>query len=835
MHCQSCVNMTRNVLGDDSEVDFNKKQATILVDSQNEANDLLEDLLDVGLDAQLENVEQQKNESISVVTSTSSNKKRNIKNQHETLLEGEPSQNAGQPNHDPLAPPARRTATLTRSPKGDNSAIVEMIVGGMTCSMCSQAITRTLHQMPGVRNVHVSLATNVAKIQYSEPAVSLEDLKEAIESIGYSVQHVLSDAQSSMEQLQRAQDEDVFLKRRAFLWSLVGTIPITVITMILPHLFPNNALHRWLHASVGIRGHSFPRESLILALLATPVQFGSGFSFYRTSYHNISSGSLGMDVLVSIGTTASYLYAWIQTYGGEEAHAFETSAVLITFILLGKWMQNLAVRRTSQALTQLMKLQSKTAILVKDGKEETVPIDQVRPDDHVKIIRGASIPADGVVVDGEIMVDESAMTGESMPILKTPGSLVLGGTVCTESSGAFVRVTGVGENTALAQIVKLVQDAQTRKVPIQSLADTISAVFVPTVVTLAVLTYLVWYALCCTGVVPTEWHKEEGDATFSLMFGIACLVISCPCALGLATPTAIMVGTGVGARVGVLMKGGETLEYCSKVSAVVFDKTGTLTISKPRITDLETVGFSGSRDQLLWFLASLEVNSEHPLGRAVVDYATHEMDKAFSSKNPLVAPQAFQAKTGRGAKGQIKNLTVAIGNRAFVKEGGCAIPENIEMKMISMEEEGKTAVLAAMDNNIVAVLGIADEIKSDAAATIQYLKQTMGIDVWMVTGDNFRTATAVGRKLGLDESHIISEALPVAKVHQVKKLQKEGKIVLMCGDGINDSAALASAHVGMSLGMFGYVWFSSSCHDSLIVDCLQVLELRSLWKPRIWS
>ena len=387
------------------------------------------------------------------------------------------------------------------------------------------------------------------------------------------------------------------------------------------------------------------------------------FIAWKSFYYGVFvQGVLGMDVLIALGTSASYAYAAVAAWSGEpEYHFFETSAVLICFVLLGKWMNALAVRRTSKALTQLMQLQAKTAlkVLIPAGseatwnplsdpyEEEIVPIQTVQPGDLVKVLKGASIPADGVIVHGEMSVDESMISGESIPVLKTPGSIVLGGTICTEAgsgqleatnvtAAAFVQVTGVGSSTALAQIVQLVQEAQSRQVPIQHFADTVSAVFVPTVVTISILTFMVWYALCNSGVVPTEWYGDETPATFSLTFAIACLVISCPCALGLATPTAVMVGTGVGARHGVLMKGGETLEMASHVDSVVFDKTGTLTAGKPVLSDSDFIRIvpdtfmkeeiqnycpSGS-DQaetldhfLLWLFGSLERNSEHPLGK----------------------------------------------------------------------------------------------------------------------------------------------------------------------------------------------------------------------------
>jgi Cu+-exporting ATPase len=488
-----------------------------------------------------------------------------------------------------------------------------------------------------------------------------------------------------------------------------------------------------------------------------------------------------------------------------------------------------------------MELQSPTAVkitpvnvsdkfnpLTDPFHEDVVDTNTVKVGDMVKVIRGASVPADGVIVAGDVSIDESMVTGESVPVLKTPGSTVLGGTICVEAGvitdvggtksvgAAFVEVTGVGSSTALAQIVQLVQQAQTRAVPIQSFADQVSAVFVPAVCTFSLLTYMVWYALCSSQVVPVSWYRDElgeSAATFSLMFAIACLVISCPCALGLATPTAVMVGTGVGARCGVLMKGGEALEIASKVDSIIFDKTGTLTMGSPAVSDFvrlsDVPGIQDVEgiidrekmidDHLLWLLGSLERTSEHPLAKAIVTYAEERLGDSLKER-PFIQPTEFRALTGRGASGIVDGTSLAVGNRSFAGALGLEIPPDASNCMKQLEGEGKTAILAAVNQQVVAVLGVADEIKSDAAASIQYLRDVMKIDVWMVTGDNSRTAQAVSRQLGMSPDRVISEALPAAKLQQVSKLQEEGRVVAMIGDGVNDSPALAQADVGISLG-----------------------------------
>jgi Cu+-exporting ATPase len=715
----------------------------------------------------------------------------------------------------------------------EESKTIDMVIGGMTCTMCSNAITRALQASPGVLDAVVNLTTHVATIRYRSPTTSPALLQETIENVGYTVPEIFDSSSNEdsvvemrLHHLAKRQQEEVAEKKRAFLYSLVGTMPIFIITMILPHVSVPDSIQQYLHDSVHIGGWDIQRESLVLWILATPVQFMCGWTFYKSTWYTIQSGSLGMDVLVALGTTASYSYAVSECLEGKGGHFFETSAVLLSFVLLGKWMNSLAVRRTGQALTKLMNLQSKTAIRVVPKKnlqheptissheewdptqhaydEEIVDIRLVQPNDTVKVLRGASIPADGVVSHGEMTVDESMITGESVPVLKLPGSIVLGGTVCVEvaeDAAGFVHVTGVGSSTALAQIVQLVQDAQTRQVPIQSLADAISSVFVPTVCALSLLTYMIWYALCSSGVVPEDWFAEEGAGTFSLMFAIACLVISCPCALGLATPTAVMVGTGVGAAHGVLMKGGEALEKASGIDSVVFDKTGTLTKGKPSVTDFFMLPENKfEENHLLWLLASLERNSEHPLAAAVVAYAESNIDDEYLESHSFLNPSSFRALTGRGAAGTIDKVEVAVGNRRFATMMKIDIPSHVEENMVQLEQDGKTAILAAFDGVICLVLGIADELKPDAADAIEYLRDTLKVDVWMVTGDNSRTARAISKKLGLSSDRVISEALPVAKVRQVKKLQKEGHSVAMVGDGINDSPALAQADVGMSLG-----------------------------------
>jgi len=756
-----------------------------------------------------------------------------------------------------------KTPTLSSPAVVEPTAVVsaDLFVSGMTCSMCSQAIETVLGQLQGVAQASVNLSTDTVRVSWDPQQHSIDEIKENIEDIGYEVEgvqypndnatnrdsHSNNNSDDTMaepantivdDRWQRhgqRQEKKVAKRRRAFIWSLVGAAPILLLTMVVNQLVPQEG---FLYHHISIAGRPIEVEALILWLLTTPILFISGFEFHKMCYFNLRNGRAGMDVLVSVGTLSSYGYALLGVWTGDPmaAHFFETSAVLISFVLAGKWLQALAVRKTSEALTKLMELQSKTAIKVTpvansnvtgggdDGKfnplenpftEAIVPIQEVAKGDIVKVIRGASIPADGRVVFGVMSVDESMVTGESMPILKSLDSVVLGGTICVDCNSddddsntavgaAFVEVTGVGSTTFLAQIIELVQDAQTRSVPIQTVADSVSAVFVPTVCLTSLLTYMVWYALCESKVVPASWYEDLGEdpTTFSLMFGIACLVISCPCALGLATPTAVVVGCGRGASLGILIKGGEALEVASKVDSIIFDKTGTLTRGTPVITDFEKMPANQDMpdEHLLWLVGCLERTSEHPLAKAIVKYVEERLPSGYLKENPFVEPAKFRALTGRGASGIVSNTTVAAGNRSFAVEHNIALPREAEAAMLEMEFVGKTTIVVAIDGVVALVLGLRDEEKPDAKASIAYLRDVMKLDVWMVTGDNRRTAAAIAAQLGFPQNRLISEALPAAKVQQVRKLKADGRVVAMIGDGINDAGALAEADVGISVG-----------------------------------
>ncbi|OEU09050.1 copper transporting ATPase [Fragilariopsis cylindrus CCMP1102] len=725
--------------------------------------------------------------------------------------------------------------------------IVEFTVSGMTCSMCSQSVVRALESTPGVKGAIVTLSTNQAKVEFDSSLTSVDALNKMIEDIGYDVVGtyvvhvpVMMDSPNRIDRMLEQQGEEVTNRKRAFIWSLLGTVPILILTMVFPH-FPSLKIVQWLQQPIvitmnGVGNHEFVLEALILFALCTPIQFGCGYPFYKSSYYGLRQGLMGMDVLVCVGTTASYGYAlWATVMGGIEYHFFETSAVLICFVLLGKWMQTLAVRRTSQALTHLLKLQPKTAIKVypsttssnknKNKKwnplndpytEESLPITTIQAGDFVKILKGSSIPADGIIRFGEMTVDESMITGESIPVLKTSGAVVLGGTICAEAGqdagASFVEVTGVGENTALSQILQLVQDAQSRQVPIQELADKISGVFVPTVVILSVVTFMVWYALIQTGAVPISLlPKGESPSTFSLLFGISCLVISCPCALGLATPTAVIGSYFSLVVTDSIFWDDAALNKVDLLPTKNMDVTDSIFWDDAALNKVDLLPTKNMEECILWLLGSLERNSEHLLASAIVRYTEERLlegidnvsseEQDIAEKLDFAQPSNFVAMTGRGASGTILGeIDVSVGNRSFCEVRGFEISKQVEENMQRLERQGKTAIVAAVNGTVVVVMGVADELKADASSSVIYMKEKMGLDVWMVTGDNRRTARAIAKQLQLPENRVIAEALPVAKVEKVQELQAQGCVVAMVGDGVNDSPALVQADVGLSIG-----------------------------------
>ncbi|MFS8650475.1 MAG: heavy metal translocating P-type ATPase [Caldibacillus sp.] len=634
---------------------------------------------------------------------------------------------------------------------------VEFDVFGMTCAACSTRIEKVLNKQDGVTRATVNLATESATVEFNPAVISEQELIQRIRKLGY-------DAKVKADAVERKahKEQQINALRAKLIVAAILSLPLLI--SMLDHLFrielPAIFMNPWFQF-----------------LLATPVQFFIGWQFYVGAYKNLRNGSANMDVLVALGTSAAYfysLYEAIKTIGnsGYVPHLyFETSAVLITLILLGKYLEVRAKSQTTQAISRLLGLQAKQARVVRDGKEILIPVEDVVVGDRLIVKPGEKIPVDGVVVKGSTAVDESMLTGESIPVEKTVGSEVIGATL-NKNGTIEMRATKVGKDTALAGIVKIVEEAQGSKAPIQRLADIISGYFVPIVVVIAVLTFIIWI----TFVTP-------GNLELALVTAIAVLVIACPCALGLATPTSIMVGTGRSAENGILFKGGEHLERTQELDTIVLDKTGTITKGEPEVTD-----FTGDKE-LLQYVASAEKASEHPLAEAIVKYAKEQ-------GIPLLETETFTAIPGHGIEAMIDGKHVLVGTRKLMCDRGVAIAP-FEEFMNEYERSGKTAMVIAIDGKYQGVIAVADTVKETAKEAIRELKQ-LGLDVIMLTGDNERTARAIAKDVGID--HVIAQVLPGDKADRIKELQLQGKKVGMVGDGINDAPALAVADIGIAIG-----------------------------------
>ncbi|MFQ5711750.1 MAG: heavy metal translocating P-type ATPase [Candidatus Geothermarchaeales archaeon] len=522
----------------------------------------------------------------------------------------------------------------------------------------------------------------------------------------------------------------------------------------------------------------FIPHNMLLFLLATPVQFIAGYRFYRGTLDAVRNRTANMDTLIAMGTSAAWIYSTTVTFfptafPGREVY-FDTAALIIALILLGKLLEDLAKGKASEAIRKLMDLQPRLATVVRDGEEVEIPVEQVEVGDVVVVRPGEKMPVDGTVIEGHSSVDESMITGESIPVEKKVGDIVIGATINKVGMLKF-RATKVGADTTLSQIIKLVEEAQVSRAPIQRLADVVSSYFVPAVIAIALITFAAWYF---TG----------ASFTFALVAFIAVLIIACPCALGIATPTAIMVGTGKGAENGVLIKGGEHLENAHKLDTLVFDKTGTLTKGEPSVTDVLTTGKIGEGD-VLRYAAIVEKGSEHPLGEAIIR-------EARGRKIKIPDPASFEAVPGHGVRGEFESNEIMLGNRKLMKDNGIEIA-GVEEKIQTLERQGKTVMLLAVNKQMVGLIAVADTLKEHSAEAIDALKK-MGIEVVMLTGDNERTAKAIAKQLGMNR--VLAEVLPRDKVEVIKKLQKEGKVVGMVGDGINDAPALAQADIGIAIG-----------------------------------
>jgi P-type Cu+ transporter len=649
------------------------------------------------------------------------------------------------------------TSKIEKLGYGVQTEKVEFDVYGMTCAACSSRIEKVLNKQEGVAHATVNLATESASIEFNPGLIEEMDLIGKIQKLGYDAKRKAEESEK------RTQKEKQLQKMKTkLLISAVLSAPLLVTMLVhlgginLPDLFMNP----WFQFA-----------------LATPVQFIIGWQFYVGAYKNLRNGGANMDVLVALGTSAAYfysLYEALKTVGNPDymPHLyFETSAILITLILFGKYLETSAKSRTTVAISKLLNLQAKQARVLRDGEEVMIPIEEVAVGDRLVVKPGEKIPVDGIVVKGRTSIDESMITGESIPIEKDVHASVIGSTI-NKNGTIEMEATKVGKDTALASIIKVVEDAQGSKAPIQRLADVISGYFVPIVVGIAFVTFLIWIIFV-----------TPGNFEPSLVASIAVLVIACPCALGLATPTSIMVGSGRAAESGILFKGGEHLERTHQLNAIVLDKTGTITKGKPEVTHFT------ADEETLSLLASAEKGSEHPLAEAIVAYAT-EKDV------PLVEVQDFQAIPGHGIEAVIDGKTILVGTRKLMNDHHITVSQ-IEEELVEFEVQGNTAMLIAVNGEFKGIVAVADTVKETASQAIQELK-ALGLEVIMLTGDNERTAKAIANQVGIDR--VIAQVLPEEKADRVKEIQLQGKKVAMVGDGVNDAPALAVADIGIAIG-----------------------------------
>ena len=633
---------------------------------------------------------------------------------------------------------------------------INVQISGMHCASCATIITKGLKKVDGVKDASINYATANGIIDFDEHKTNEQALIEAVKNRGYSAELIKpgTNLAQTQEKLLTKEKEKY---RRLFFIGLLFSTPI-VLGMVL----------EWF-------GIEFSWHHYAVWILATPVQFYVGWQFYQGAWSALRNKSANMDTLIALGTTSAYAYSvWITLFMPSLGEYFDISAILITLVVFGKYLEANAKGKTSEAIKKLINLSPKIATVIRNGKEHKVSVDHVQIGDIILVRPGEKIPVDAIVVSGDSSVDESMVTGESIPIEKKKGSTVIGGTI--NKHGSFTcKATKVGVNTTLARIIKLIEDAQGSHAPIERFADTISAYFVPIVILIAYLTFVIWYSLL-------------GAAfSFAMIAAVSVLVIACPCALGLATPTAIMVGTGKGAQQGILIKGGEALETAHNIKSIIFDKTGTITKGTPQLTDIFAFE-KYKEEEILKIAASLEKSSEHSLAEAIVKKA--EEKKVFLAK-----VSSFKAIPGYGITGTIHTKKYVFGNQKLMAQEK-VLTTKYSTRIHTLEEEGKTVMLLSSGKSLIGLVAVADVIKDSSALAVKQL-QDLGIDVYMITGDNQRTAKAIAKKAGI--VHVFAEVLPEQKAEYVKKLKQKG-IVAMVGDGINDAPALAQADIGIAMG-----------------------------------
>ncbi len=659
------------------------------------------------------------------------------------------------------------------------AAVIDLPISGMTCAACAARIEKTLNRLPEVKAA-VNFATEKAHIEYQAGQVTPEQLTGAVRKAGYDAQLPTADddVTRKAERL-AAYHRDM----RLFTISAVLTLPFLALM---------------LYMLTG-RHHAPWFPPLAQLLIATPVQFWIGSRFYTGAYHALRGGGANMDVLIALGTSVAYFYSAAVVMLGLDDHIyFEASVSIITLVFLGKLLESRARARASSAIEELIRLQPQTARIERDGSIVEIPVSEIRVGDVFVVRPGEAIPVDGKVIDGGSSVDEAMLTGESLPVAKVTGSPVYAATLNVQGL-LRCTATGVGADTALAGIIRLVEEAQGSKAPIQRLADTISGVFVPVVVALALITFAGWW-----------WHT--GDWTEALVPAVAVLVIACPCALGLATPTAIMVGSGAGARAGVLIKNAEALEHAGHIDTLVVDKTGTLTLGKPSVTDVTA---TGDETALLRVAAALEQGSEHPLARAVLDYAQEQQVTA-------AAMQDFEAVTGKGVQARVDSKPALLGSPQFLAGHNLILDEGA---VANLQDQGKTVIGVAHDGRVLGLIAIADPLRPSSPAAVAAL-QSLGIEVIMLTGDNRRTAAHIAREAGI--TRFEAELLPRDKAQRVNALTQQGRRVGMIGDGVNDAPALAAAQVSFAIGAGSDVAIHAADVTLMRSDLLSAVDAVSL-------
>jgi len=630
---------------------------------------------------------------------------------------------------------------------------VRLDIEGMTCSACAARVEKALKKVEGVKEVNVNIATNKATIEYLSSETNIKEMQLAVENAGYKAK---KEQKVDVDKQKEAREKEIKNLKILFIISTILSLPLLSAMFVDMAGMDTILSNGWFQF-----------------ILATPVQFIVGWRFYKGAYHSIKGGGANMDVLVAMGTSAAYFYSIYMLLVGMNHFYFESSAVIITLIILGKLMEAIAKGKTSEAMKKLMGLQAKTAKVIRNGEEKDIPVEEVEVGETIIVRPGEKIPVDGEIIEGKSTVDESMLTGESIPVEKVIGEEVIGSTINKHGTFKF-KATKVGKDTALSQIIKLVEEAQGSKAPVQRLADKVSGIFVPIVVVIAILTFIIWYIV-------------SGEINPAMVASVSVLVIACPCALGLATPTAIMVGTGKGAENGILIKGGEHLERAQKTDTIIFDKTGTITKGKPEVTDILT--YDLDEKEVLRISASAEKSSEHPLAEAIVNDA--------NSKEILLSDVSdFEAIPGHGIYSTLDKKEIYLGNRRLMDR------ENINISKASseierLENEGKTAMILAIDKELKGIIAVADTIKESSKRAIEELKN-MHIEVYMITGDNQRTANAIAKQVGIE--NVIAEVLPEDKAANVEKIQSQNKKVAMVGDGINDAPALAQADIGFAIG-----------------------------------